>query len=119
MSELFPFDEALRGLNRLREQKDDAYRVHGQVVALLARMAYHHGWPVGLARHPAEDTAWDADWRTIVFIDLPTGQASWHLHDSEVVLFGGLPEYPRPWDGHSTPEKYRRVNSAMALAVCE
>lgn len=118
MSDLFPYDEALRGLLRLRDQKDEAYRERGQCVALIARMALRWGWPVGLAKHPEGDASWDADWRNIVFIELPeTGQVSWHLHDSEMPLFAGLPEYTKPWDGHSTPEKYRRVNAALPAAV--
>lgn len=116
MSELFPYDEALRGLERLRQQKDDAYKERGQVVALLARLAERWGWRVGMAKHPESDTTWDADWRNIVLIDLPTGQVSWHLHDDELSLFAGLPEYTKPWDGHSTPEKYDRVNAALRVS---
>ena len=44
-----------------------------------------------------------------MFIDLPTGQASWHYHDREAHLFAGLPPYTKPWDGHTTPEKYERL----------
>jgi hypothetical protein len=38
-----------------------------------------------------------ADW-PVVFIELPTGQVSWHL-----------PSYPVAWDGHTTEEKYARI----------
>ncbi len=34
----------------------------------------------------------------VCYIDLPTGQVSWHL-----------PRYPKKWDGHETTEKYQRV----------
>lgn len=45
-----------------------------------------------------------------VFIDLPTGQVSWHVHDSELALFDFLPTSDqRCWDGHSTDEKYERL----------
>lgn len=62
-----------------------------------------------LAEHDPADAGWDPEWRTIVFIDGPTGQLSWHLHDSDVPLFDGLPRGPNSWDGHTTPEKYERV----------
>lgn len=99
----------------LEAQKDGAYSERDQCVALIARMAHANGWRVGLARHVGDP--WDDDWRNIVFIDLPvSGQVSWHFHDSERALFAGLPEYPGTWDGHDTPEKYRRVNGGRALA---
>ena len=61
----------------------------------------------------------------IVFIDLPTGQVSWHIHDSEFPMFDHLQWHPRAsternkwysgkkaapiWDGHTTEEKYERL----------
>jgi hypothetical protein len=35
----------------------------------------------------------------VAYIDLPTGQISWHL-----------PEYNWHWDGHTTAEKFRRID---------
>jgi hypothetical protein len=49
------------------------------------------------------------DWQTIAYLDLPAGQCSWHIHDSEKHLFEGIPLYRRDWDGHSTAIKYERV----------
>jgi hypothetical protein len=103
-----------------RKERDAAYRERNQVVAALARvlMGQHpplYGLPPGapanawLAEHDPNDAGWDPEWRTIVFIEGPTGQLSWHLHDSDVALFDGLPRGPNLWDGHSTPEKYERV----------
>jgi hypothetical protein len=95
--------------------KDSAYAERNQVVALLLRMALRLGWRAGVGRHedrPGE--AWEPDWRQLVSVDLPTGQASWHFHDSEAHLLAGLPEYGAGWDGHDTPEKYRRVNAALS-----
>jgi hypothetical protein len=44
----------------------------------------------------AEDSAWP-----LIFIDLPTGaQVSWHM-----------PAYTRPYDGHTTEEKYQRIRA--------
>jgi hypothetical protein len=92
---------------RLRAQKDGAYAERDQCVALIARMALKLGYPAWLGRHEGAD--WDDDWRTIVFVQLPAGQVSWHIHDSELPMFRGLVASGPAWDGHSTEEKYRRV----------
>ena len=76
---------------------------------LPARFRRGRGGTAWLAEHDPNDAEWDPEWRTIVFIDGPTGQLSWHLHDSDVPLFDGLPRGPNSWDGHTTPEKYERV----------
>lgn len=90
------------------EAKDAAYHERNMCVAALARQALAKGYEVYLARH--EGGEWDDDWRNIVFMNLHSGQVSWHIHDSEVELFAFL-EWRRfaSWDGHSTEEKYRRL----------
>lgn len=50
---------------------------------------------------------------------MPTGQASWHFHDSQAYLFDGLPAYQGAWDGHDTPEKYRRLAQLPAPAAID
>lgn len=99
-------------LLHLVAQKDAAYSERNQCVALMARMAIALGWLAWVAQHPADDTSWEDDWRTILFIELPTGQASWHFHDSERRLLEGLPRGLNTWDGHTTAEKYARVREA-------
>lgn len=96
--------------------KDGAYAERNKLVVAFAKVvARLPGWTVGVALHPAEDKAWEDDWRTILFVDTPAGQLSWHLHDSERHLLDGLPTYEGAWDGHSTEEKYRRLLEAVAL----
>lgn len=104
-------------LEDIRAQKDNAYAERNKVLVLLASMAMRLGCRVGVGQHDHADTAWEFDWRTILFIDLPSGQASWHFHDSETHLLDGLPRYPDTWDGHSTPEKYERVLAAAEKYV--
>lgn len=87
-----------------RKRKDDAYEERNRVVALLARM-----FPSGTKR--TDIPGWDAEWHGCVYIDLPTGQVSWHYHDSQAHLFADLPPYKGEWDGHDTPEKYRRIEA--------
>ena len=100
--------EARTALAAAREAKDGAYDERNRLVALLASV-----YPSVLARHPEEDAEWEDDWRWIVFITLPTGQATWHLHDSQLELFDHVARSDNPgWDGHTTEEKYERVARA-------
>lgn len=91
-----------RELADMEARKDGAYEERNKVVAALAKL-----FPSGVARTAIE--GWSEDWHGCVYIDLPTGQVSWHFHDSQAHLFAGLPPYTKPWDGHDTPEKYRRL----------
>lgn len=94
--------ERRAGLDEAAEDKDEAYHERNQCVAALARL-----FPSGIAR--TDIPGWLPEWHGCVYIDLPTGQVSWHYHDREAHLFAGLPVYDKPWDGHDTPEKYRRL----------
>jgi len=108
-----PTSELLDAVKKLKADKEGAYKERNLCVALIAKFSVMLGYQVGLGRHEGWD--WDDDWRTIVFIDLPTGQVSWHIHDSEVEMFNFLRlehtycYYPGKWDGHSTEEKYHRL----------
>lgn len=104
-----------RGADERNDAKEAAYHERDQCIALIARLLHALSSRVGLGKHDPADTSWESDWTNIIFLDLPTGQVSWHIHDSELHLFEGLPAYPQPWDGHTTPEKYRRVNTAYPV----
>lgn len=95
-------DDRAVELAKMRERKDAAYLERNQVVAALAKC-----FPSGVARTAIE--GWSDGWHGCVYIDLPTGQVSWHFHDSHAYLFAGLPPYRGAWDGHDTPEKYNRL----------
>lgn len=88
----------------LEAQKDGAYRERDALVCALSKV-----FPAHLCRHPDEHREWEDDWRWIVCIHLPTGQATWHIHDSERQHFDHLEVGENHWDGHSTEEKYQRV----------
>ena len=96
-------------IERLRAALDAAYEERNRVVAALA---VHY--PAGTAR--PDIAGWEPEWLGCVYIDTPHGQVSWHFHDSQAHLFAHLPAYPGQWDGHDTPEKYRRV-AAIARAA--
>jgi hypothetical protein len=105
---------AVDPMQQLREQKDAAYLERNQCVALIARMAVAMGLPVAVTKTAIE--GWSEDWHGCIFIGLPTGQVSWHFHDSQAHLFEALPHREQVWDGHDTPEKYRRVAGAFRPA---
>jgi hypothetical protein len=86
----------------LEKRKDGAYLERNQVVSALSKC-----FPAGRAKTAIE--GWSEDWHGCVYIDLPTGQVSWHFHDSQAYLFDHLTEYCGTWDRHDTPEKYRRL----------
>ena len=103
--------EAAAEIERLRAANDGAYAERNRLVAYIASM-----FPSGIKRTTI--SGWDEAWHGCVYIDLPTGQASWHYHDREAHLFATLPPYQGEWDGHSTEEKYARIARA-ALAEQE
>ncbi len=102
---------ALRSLaaerDALKASKDAAYEERNRVVALLAAVFLS-------VRARTAIEGWSEDWHGCVYITLPTGQASWHYHDSHAHLFAHVPEGAAIWDGHTPPEKYERVAAACA-----
>jgi hypothetical protein len=102
-------DRLCARVDGLEAAKAAAYNERDRCVAVVCALARAVGWPVWLATHEGE---WEDEWRNIVFVETPAGQVSWHYHDSERPLFAwiGLDmPTPKPWDGHSTPEKYERL----------
>jgi hypothetical protein len=91
------------------KSKDNAYAERNKLVQFVSKLFDSH-----LARHPDSDTTWENDWRWIVCIHAPFGQMTWHIHDSQYEMFKHLPERPGDWDGHSTEEKYQRLESYPA-----
>lgn len=91
--------------------RNAAYHERNTLVAALSKV-----YPSHLSLHPDSDTTWEDDWRHIVCVHLPTGQATWHVHDAEWHLFVHL-TYDIPgcpgWDGHTTEEKYLRLNRLL------
>lgn len=84
------------------EEHDENYEPRYALVLAALFFANVAGYPVGIAIDPAVP-AWP-----VVYIELPTGQVSWHM-----------PAHPTPFDGHSTPEKYARIKAYVAAEVIE
>jgi hypothetical protein len=80
------------------------YTERANVVALAVGLARRLGYPVG-ALNDANEPGW-----VVVLIELPTGQVSWHFSAADFLRCfpTGMLAHERPWDGHSTPEKYER-----------
>lgn len=95
----------------LETSKNGAYAERNKLVALLASL-----FPSSLERHDGAD--WEDDWRWVVFVDLPTGQVSWHIHDSELLHFSHVLRLQgRAWDGHSNDDKWSRVARAALVSA--
>ncbi|AWN05286.1 hypothetical protein SEA_IBANTIK_64 [Streptomyces phage Ibantik] len=56
----------------------------------------------------------EPDW-PVLFVELPGGQATWHISPDDLDLFQYVSDEESDWavwDGHSTEEKYRRLDLA-------
>lgn len=91
IEEIDPSYAELRGV--VVGDQDDAYRARNAYVVMAVATAMGIGYPAGF--RPDQDPEWE-----IAYIDLPTGQVSWHI-----------PAYAGKWDGHGTAEKYKRVRA--------
>lgn len=91
-----------------KEDKDQAYFERNNVVAALARL-----FPSGITK--TNIPGWSEDWHGCVYIDLPTGQISYHFHDSQGYLFEDLGSYVGEWDGHDKDEVHRRLATLPRL----
>lgn len=81
---------------------DQGYRERNVLVCLLARI-----YPSGI--RATEIEGWEPEWNNCVYIDLPTGQVSYHYHDTEKSLFAWLPAYTKPYDGHDKATAEARI----------
>lgn len=73
-------------------EHDTDYDARYRLVFRALVLALAEDLKAGVRIDPAEP-GWP-----VVYIELPTGQVSWHM-----------PEHQTAWDGHDTDEKYRRV----------
>ena len=83
---------------------DEVYAERNQLVAALTKH---------FPSHYAIDETVDPEWRYVICVHLPTGQATWHIREDEYGWFAHLEDFARPqhWDEHDTAEKYRRLAS--------
>ena len=104
-----------RRYEEMKARKDGAYEERNRTVAALAGAAIQLGGCAGVARTAIP--GWSDDWHGCIYVELPgAGQLAWHYHDSQAHLFEGFPAYTKPWDGHTTPTKYERLDGFARLA---
>jgi hypothetical protein len=85
------------------------YTERNKLLALVAKQAIALGFQAGVM----QDLSGDKCWQNVVIIDLPSGQCAWHIHKTEMVWFAFLDPYLGAWKGHSTEQKYARVQAAQ------
>lgn len=78
-----------------RIPEDTAYEIRNRSVVRAVSYAQAMGMAAGFKHH---DDPEFGEWNIVAYINLPTGQVSWHL-----------PAYPGAWDGHTTDKKYERI----------
>lgn len=95
-------------VSNAKMQKDKAYEERNKVVAALARAMIALGGRAGRKETKIPD--WNPVWRWAIYIEPKGGkQISWHYHESHASFFEFLPVVDWEWDGHETPEKYKRL----------
>lgn len=87
-------DQELAELLLLVERADTDYDKRYRLVLTAVWRASTLNLATGFRIDPTEP-----EW-PVAYIELPTGQVSWHL-----------PQHPIAWDGHGTAEKYRRCRA--------
>ncbi len=73
---------------------DTDYPVRHTLVLEAMAAAHQAGYLTGYRLDPQEP-----DW-PVAFIQLPTGQVSWHM-----------PAFPEAWDGHDSGAKFDRIRA--------
>lgn len=80
---------------------DAVYRERAALVAHLTRI-----YPDSVLVHRADPA--EEEW-PVLYIDTSEGQLSWHISKADLDLFAHVPWGQAEWDGHTTEEKYERL----------
>lgn len=83
----------------------DAYTDRNQAALLAAHLARMLGMKTGWHIDHIEP-----EW-PVLFIELPTGQVSWHIPKAEAGAYH--PVWFDGWDGHTVEEKRRRIRQFL------
>lgn len=91
-----------------RPDAEERYRARAATILRLVALAIEIGWPAGIGVDDMIDDGGGPDelW-PVAYVELPTGQVSWHLRPFE-----------GEWDKHDTTEKYARC-AAYAATIRE
>lgn len=95
LGEVRHWDAAIeRGLDA--SGRAEAYMARRQMLAAAIGQAHRCGFEWGF-RIDLKEPEWP-----VLYIELPTGQCSWHM-----------PQHSEPWDGHSTELKMKRIDAFL------
>lgn len=101
-------DRLAAELAEAKAGEDQAYAERAHLVAALACL-----FPSGIRRTSIE--GWKPAWHGCVYIDLPSGQISYHYHDSQAHLFEMFPPYEKPYDNHDKQIVHHRLAELAQL----
>lgn len=88
----------------------DVYTERNKCIALSAWLAKQLGFDTWIGI----DKEQEKEWQNVVYIQLPTGQVSWHISETEMGLLNFLSkDESKSWDGHDSIEKYKRIESLI------
>lgn len=90
----------------LEQRLDTLVSDEHKLVVLAVRLAVKAGLYAGIGLMQPGDTRFAA-------IDLPSGQVSWAIDDSETALFEGVPLYDKPVELISTDEHSKRLLAGL------
>lgn len=103
-------DKIVKMENSHLAEKRRIYEERSRLIALISKM-----FPNSSIE---KDDNRDDEFSNVVYIELPTGQVSWHIRESEKDLFKHLERKGTKWDGHSTQEKYERIEACIMMQAC-
>ena len=89
---------------------DTVYRERAHLVAHLAAL-----YPSTIGHTDPQEPDW-----AVVTVDTTEGQMSWHISPDDLHLFSHVSrDNPTAWDGHTTAEKYARLDALTARLAAE
>ena len=100
---IFWEDETNPEVVRTESTPDEAYLDRNLAVQVLAVLAKQNGYQTGIRNREDE---WP-----ILYVDLPSGQVSWHISKNEIAA--SFPDYPVEWDGHDLEKKRDRLRQFL------
>lgn len=102
-------------VGRAAAKAEKAYQERDYVIALAAHLAYQQGLEVwwGRVNDPSPGFTY------AVYIELPTGQVSWHMMDTELTLFNTLPFETGKWRRASKRDNAASDKYARIAEYCE
>jgi hypothetical protein len=88
--------QLMRGIEYHDLQKN--YEQRNALAFATVGLCAAEGLKVGIRVDP-ENPQWP-----VLYVELPTGQISWHL-----------PAHEKAWDGHTTDDKYKRIHEFQTM----